>query len=183
MGAGAAVVLGLLGAGSAVLLTAVTPHGSTALVAPGASASPVVQDAGAGSVIYVHILGQVARPGLYTLHDGARAVDIVAAAGGFTAQADPAGLNLARVLSDGEQIVVPAIGETAAGPIAADGKVNLNTADSAALDTLPRVGPALAARILAWREQNGRFSAIEDLLEVPGIGDATFQGLRDLVTV
>jgi competence protein ComEA len=181
--AGATAVLALLAAGAAVLITAVTPHGSTAVVAPGPSPSAEVQDA-AGTVIYVHILGQVAHPGLYALRDGDRAVDIVAAAGGFTAEADPAGLNLARFLSDGEQIVVPAVGEAvAAGPVAADGTVNLNTADSAALETLPRIGPAIAARILAWRDDNGRFSAIEDLLDVPGIGDATFEGLRDLVTV
>jgi competence protein ComEA len=182
VGAGAAVVLGLLGAGTAVLLTAVTPHGSSAVVAPGPS-SPGPQDAVAGPVIYVHILGQVAHPGLYALRDGDRAVDIVAAAGGFTDQADPAALNLARFLSDGEQIIVPAVGEAVAAPVAADGTVNLNTADSAALETLPRIGPALAARILAWRDENGRFTAVEDLLDVPGIGDATFQDLRDLVTV
>lgn len=183
IGAGAAAILALLAVGAAVLLTAVTPHGSTAVVAPGPSATATGQDAG-GTVIYVHILGQVANPGLYALRDGDRAVDIVAAAGGFTADADPAGLNLARFLSDGEQIVVPAVGEVvAAGPVAADGTVNLNTADSAALETLPRIGPALAARILSWRDENGRFSAVEDLLDVPGIGDATFEGLRDLVTV
>ncbi len=67
-----------------------------------------------GSVIYVHILGQVAHPGLYALRDGDRGVDIVAAAGGFTATADPAGINLARFLTDGEQIVVPAVGEVVA---------------------------------------------------------------------
>jgi competence protein ComEA len=183
VGAGAAVVLGLLGAGTAVLLAAVTPHGSGTVVAPGPSASAAVQDAMPGPVRYVHILGQVAHPGLYALRDGDRAVDIVAAAGGFTDQADPAALNLARFLSDGEQIIVPAMGEAVAAPVAADGTVNLNTADSAALETLPRIGPALAARILAWRDENGRFTAVEDLLDVPGIGDATFQGLRDLVTV
>jgi competence protein ComEA len=182
VGAGAAVVLGLLGAGTAVLLTAVTPHGSSAVVAPSPSSSPA-PETGTGSVVYVHILGQVAHPGLYALRDGDRAVDIVAAAGGFTDQADPAALNLARFLSDGEQIIVPALGEAVAAPVAADGTVNLNTADSAALETLPRIGPALAARILAWRDENGRFTAVEDLLDVPGIGDATFQGLRDLVTV
>ena len=184
MGAGAAVVLGLLGAGIAVFLTAISPHGSSTVIAPAPSVSPDdAETVGARAVIYVHILGQVARPGLYMLRDGDRAVDIVAAAGGFTAQADPAALNLARVLSDGEQIVVPAIGEAVTAPGGSDARVNLNTADGAALETLPRIGPALAARILAWRDQNGRFAAIEDLLDVPGVGDATFEGLRELVTV
>ncbi|CAN5550784.1 hypothetical protein BH09ACT4_BH09ACT4_20960 [soil metagenome] len=189
VGAGAAVVLGLLGVGVAVVITAMTPHGATAVIAPAVSPSSEVQavDAGGGSVIYVHILGQVMHPGLYALRDGDRAVDIVAAAGGFTPDADPAALNLARLLSDGEQIVVPAVGEApaagGASSAAADGTVNLNTADATALETLPRIGPAIAQRILDWREKNGRFSAIEDLLDVPGIGSATFEGLRDLVTV
>jgi competence protein ComEA len=187
VGAGAALVLLLLGVGCAVLVTAVTPHGVTAVVRP--SATPTAgsddPDAGAGTVIYVHILGQVAHPGLYALRDGDRGVDIVAAAGGFTAKADPAGINLARFLTDGEQIYVPAVGEVVAGPAggASVGKVDLNTADAAALDTLPRIGPALAERILAWREKNGPFTAVEDLLDVPGIGEAILDGLRDLVTV
>jgi competence protein ComEA len=113
-------------------------------------------------------------------------VDAVAAAGGFTEVADAAGLNLARLVSDGEQIVVPAVGETPPGAVpglAGDGRVNLNTADLAALDTLPGVGPATAAKIVAWREQHGRFASVEDLLDVSGIGEAKFEGLRDLVTV
>ena len=170
-----------------MLVTAVTPHGVSAVVRPSETPSPDSgdQDAAGGSVIYVHILGQVAHPGLYALRDGDRGVDIVAAAGGFTAEADPAGINLARFLTDGEQIYVPAVGEVAAGPAGGpgDGTVNLNTADAAALDTLPRIGPALAERILAWREKNGPFASVEDLLDVPGIGDAILEGLRDLVSV
>ncbi|MEO8263390.1 MAG: ComEA family DNA-binding protein [Pseudolysinimonas sp.] len=187
VGVGATVVLGLLAVGIAVLVTALSPHGSSAVVAPGTSAAPTASslDAAAGPVIYVHILGQVARPGLYALHDGDRGVDIVAAAGGFTPEADPTSINLARFLSDGEKIVVPAIGEAppATTGASAGGAVNLNTADATALETLPRIGPAMAQRILDWRETNGRFTAIEDLLDVPGIGDATFDGLRELVTV
>ncbi|MGN6501999.1 MAG: helix-hairpin-helix domain-containing protein [Pseudolysinimonas sp.] len=183
VGAGAALVLVLLGVAAAVVVTALTPHGSSAIVAPSArpSAGP---DAARGAVIYVHILGEITHPGLYALHDGDRGVDIVAAAGGFTTDADPAALNLARFLSDGEQIVVPAVGDAPAAPgQATGGKVNLNTADAAALETLPRIGPAMAQRIIDWREQNGRFAAVEDLLDVTGIGDATFAGLKDLVTV
>jgi competence protein ComEA len=184
VGAGAAALLLLLGVACAVLVTAVTPHGVSAVVVPTTPASSD-PDAGAGTVIYVHILGQVERPGLYALRDGDRGVDIVAAAGGFTSEADPAGINLARFLSDGEQIYVPAVGEVVAGVAAgsSDGSVNLNTADAAALDTLPRIGPALAERILAWREKNGPFASVEDLLDVPGIGDAILEGLRDLVSV
>jgi competence protein ComEA len=133
----------------------------------------------------VHILGAVARPGLYELRDGDRAVDAVAAAGGFLETADQAQLNLARLIIDGEQIVVPVVGETvAASPgTTASGLVNLNTADAATLDTLPRVGPAMAARIIDWRESSGPFTSVDDLLNISGIGDKTFEGLKDLVTV
>jgi len=181
--AGVALVLVLAGLGIAVFVTAVTSHGNSTVITPSnqpgePTNSPV------STVIYVHILGEVRRPGLYALRDGDRAVDAVAAAGGFTEAADAAGLNLARFVSDGEQIIVPAIGEApAAGSGGVPGKVNLNTADAALLDTLPGVGPATAAKIIAWREQNGRFESIEDLLDVGGIGEAKFESLRDLVTV
>ncbi len=179
--AGVALVVVLAGLGIAVFATAVTPRGSSQVIAPGAdeSAAPF-----ASATIYVHILGEVRRPGLYALRDGDRAVDAVAAAGGFTEAADAAGLNLARVVSDGEQIVVPAMGAVTAAPgVTADGRVNLNTADAATLDTLPGIGPATAAKILAWRERNGRFASVDDLLDVGGIGEAKLDALRDLVTV
>lgn len=180
--AGVALVLVLAGLGIAVFVTAITPHGSSTVIAPTGSADE--PGAVESSAIYVHILGQVRRPGLYELRDGDRAVDAVAAAGGFTEAADAAGVNLARFVSDGEQIVVPAIGEAAPTSVGGvPGKVNLNTADAALLDTLPGVGPATAANIIAWREQNGRFEAIEDLLDVGGIGAAKFESLRDLVTI
>lgn len=143
----------------------------------------------AAAELYVHVFGAVARPGLYRLDPDARVVDVIAAAGGFTDEADPSGVNLARSVVDGEQLQVTRVGET---PVAAsdpggagtlDGPVNLNTADKAALDTLPRIGPALADRIIAWREQNGAFTSVEDLLAVPGIGDKMLEALRDLVTI
>jgi len=203
VGLGAALVLVVVGLAVAVFVTAITPRGASSVVAPaspattpGSGASGGAGGAGGGTasgagsqgaVIYVHILGQVNNPGLYALRDGDRAMDVVAAAGGLTAAADPASLNLARFLSDGEQIVVPAVGEAppasvAIGGTAIPGKVNINTADEPTLETLPRVGPAMAARILAWRTANGRFTAIEDLMSVSGIGEKTFEGLKDLVT-
>ena len=167
----------LVALGVAVLVTALTGRNGSA---PPATAPTLVSlDKGE---IYVHVLGAVVAPGLYELHEGDRAVDAVAAAGGFAEGADETQLNLARVLVDGEQIVVPLLGEVVPAE-AGDGRVNLNTADQAQLETLPRVGPALAQRILDWREANGRFSAIEDLLGVTGIGDKTYEGLKDLVTV
>lgn len=189
VGVGAALILLLVGLGCAVFITAITPHGTSSVVAPSAlpSSSTAASPGANSAVIYVHILGQINTPGLYALHDGDRAVDVVAAAGGLTASADPSALNLARFLSDGEQIIVPAVGENmpaagAGGGTSIPGKVNINTADEPTLETLPRVGPAMAARILAWRAANGRFTAVEDLMSVSGIGEKTFDGLKDLVT-
>lgn len=178
--AGGVVVLVLVGLGCAVLVSALGDHGTSAPVVPTAAPAPA-----GGSAIFVHILGAVARPGLYELRDGDRAVDAVAAAGGFLETADQAQLNLARLVVDGEQIVVPVVGETPVAPpgTTAGGLVNINTADAATLDTLPRVGPAMAARIIEWRETNGPFASIDDLTSVTGIGEKTFEGLRDLVTV
>lgn len=183
VGVGAAIVLVLAGLGIAVAVAAFGSHGSAREVpaAPSASALPEPS-----AVVYVHVLGAVARPGLYVLAEGDRGIDAVAAAGGFSQEADQTQLNLARQLVDGEQLVVPVLGSApvpAAAGGADGGRVNLNTADVAALDTLPRVGPAMAQRILDWREANGRFTVIEDLLSVTGIGQKTFDGLKDLVTV
>lgn len=199
IGVGAAVVLLFVGLACAVLFSALAPKGQTALVAPGdvaqagATTSPA---APSGAAIFVHILGAVAAPGLYELREGDRAVDAVAAAGGFAADADQSGLNLARFVTDGEQIVVPVVGAPpvagagggavvggTSGGAVVPGKVNINTADATALESLPRVGPAMAARIIAWRDENGRFTAIEDLMSVTGIGEKTFDAMKDLVTV
>lgn len=194
IGIGAAAVVLLVALGCAVLFAALAPRGGTATVVPGEAApdlagAPTASAAANGATVFVHILGAVNRPGLYELRDGSRAVDAVAAAGGFTDTADQAQLNLARFVSDGEQIVVPVVGEVpppgavAPGSTVPGGKVNINTADAAALETLPRVGPAMAARIIAWRESNGSFSAVEDLMNVTGIGEKTFDGFKDLVTL
>jgi competence protein ComEA len=216
--AGAAVLLVLVALGAAVVAALLGPAGVTAIVDPTPSptssgatagaggaagggsgssggADPAgAAEAGDGAAIYIHVVGRVQAPGLYRLAPGARVVDAIAAAGGLTPEADAAAVNLARPVSDGEQLVVTAVGEappasaagggTGASGVAAPGaKVNLNTADQTALETLPRVGPALAQRIMAWREQNGRFSSIEDLRAVSGIGDRTFEQLAPLVTV
>jgi competence protein ComEA len=192
VGVGAAIVLVLVGLGIAVLVSALGSHGSSQSVAPPTpsatpGASGAAHSTAGGAILYIHILGAVAKPGLYLLRDGDRAVDGVAAAGGFTAVADQSGLNLARLLVDGEQILVPTIGETPAasapGATTAGGKVNINTADGTALETLPGVGPTMAKRIIDWRTKNGRFTALEDLMSVTGVGEKTFDSLKDLVTL
>jgi len=182
LGVGAAIVVVILALGVTVGIGIL--RGATAPVE-----SVIVEEAGdtapPASIVYVHVFGAVAAPGLYVLADGARVVDVVAAAGGFTDAADAGTVNLARPVGDGEQIYVPAAGEVppAAAAPPGDGRVNINTADVDALDTLPRIGEAMAQRIVQWREDNGRFTSVEDLLAVPGIGDKMLEALRELVTV
>jgi len=147
---------------------------------------------GGDEEVVVDVAGAVARPGLVRLRGGDRVADAVAAAGGATTDADPAGLNQARLVADGEQVRVPRVGEPAppapapGGPAAASaaaGPVDLNRATATELDVLPGVGPATAAAIVTWRDQNGRFRQVEDLLEVPGIGPTRLERLRPLVRV
>ncbi|MBR7744330.1 helix-hairpin-helix domain-containing protein [Phycicoccus sp. BSK3Z-2] len=154
------------------------------------------QTTAGGTGLVVHVVGQVAEPGVLRLPAGSRVSDAVEAAGGATRRADLAALNLARPLVDGEQVRVPAPGEeppaaappsgdggAAAGtPGAASALVPLNTADVTALDGLPGIGPVLAQRIVDWRTVNGRFSTVDELAEVSGIGEKLLAQLRPLVT-
>ncbi len=153
------------------------------------SSSPV---APTGKQIYVHVGGAVRAPGLYQVADGARVFDAVRAAGGATDDADLDALNLAAKVRDGDKVLVPKRaqpGEVTGGPGAEGGPgvpgglVNLNSATAAQLDTLPGVGPSTAAKIIAYRTEHGGFRAIDELMEVPGIGPAKFEELKDLVTV
>jgi competence protein ComEA len=134
--------------------------------------------------LYVHIVGEIKTPGMYQLPLGARLVDAVFAAGGLTADADNSSVNLARELSDGEQIVVFKVGEIAeAGDSAAGGLISINRATAEQLEELPGIGPALSSRIIAYRDANGGFKTKEDLLNVSGIGDSIFAGFTDLITL
>ena len=181
------------GRGSESALFSEQPGATSGAASDGAPAEAAAAPLQAGSV-FVHVVGEVREPGVYELEAGSRVSAALDAAGGSTEAAVLSGINLARVLADGEQIVVPdaesaaAAATTSAAPGAGSGSspgspVNLNTADAAALETLPRVGPALAARIIDWRSVNGRFASVEQLLDVSGIGQKTFEQLRELVTV
>jgi len=180
---GAAILLVLVGLGATVVASMLAPRGG--IVA--ASGAPLTVDADSGTApIVVHVLGAVVAPGVYQLRAGSRVLDAVAAAGGFAEDAARDGVNLAAELSDGQQLVVPVVGAVpAAGAsgVTSGGLVNLNTADESTLETLPRVGPAMAQRIIAFREANGGFRSVQDLLGVSGIGDKTFAALQPLVTV
>jgi competence protein ComEA len=154
--------------------------------APGAtpSASPVP--------IIVDVAGWVRRPGVYEFAAGARVIDAIEAAGGARAGAELRALNLAAPLVDGTQILVPREGEAppagaapVAGPggTAPGGLVNVNTATAAELEALPGVGEVIAQAIVDYRTENGPFTSIDQLLDVSGIGDATLENIRDLVTV
>lgn len=167
------------------------------------AASTTTTDAAVGSVpgagaaeVVVHVVGQVARPGVVVLESGSRVADAVTAAGGATGEADLAAVNLARAVVDGEQILVPRPGEApptgapaqGGGPPAAvtDGAVevvDLNVAQVADLDRLPGIGPVLAQRIVDWRTEHGRFSTVDELAEVRGIGPSLLADLRAVVRV
>ena len=186
---GAVVAAGLLVVlAVSVLVAALQAAGSGAVyrAAPTARATPAPSPT--PSSVLVQVVGAVRHPGLVSVPSGARAVDAVAAAGGPTADADESGVNLAGRVVDGQQLVVPRRTRSSHAAVptppaaAPSGPVSLSTATPEQLQTLPRIGPAMAARIIAWREANGGFRSVEDLLKVSGIGARTYAGLKDLVT-
>jgi competence protein ComEA len=137
----------------------------------------------------IYVTGAVRHPGVVQLDANARVEDALRAAGGCLRDADLERINMAAPLFDGQHLRVPAVGEELPAT-AVDGlppgpspKVNINTATAQELDTLPGVGEATAARIIEYRRQNGFFAAIEDIMNVSGIGEAKFNAIRDLITV
>jgi competence protein ComEA len=137
--------------------------------------------------VVVHVVGQVFKPGLYSLPDGSRVDDAIKRAGGPKPKAALALVNLAAPVADGQQVVVPSNREAAqalaGGSVAegAGGRVHLNSATLDQLDELPGIGPVTAQKILDYRSEHGAFGSVEELDAVPGIGPATLDELRDLV--
>ena len=156
-------------------------------LAPPPEALPVAESSESPSAtqlentVMVHVVGAVAEPGVVSVSESSRVQDALALAGGALEDADLRSVNLARTVFDGEQIVVPRLGDPHDSSGGASGLISLSQADQASLETLPRIGPATAERIIAWREARGPFRSVEDLLAISGIGPATLEGLADLV--
>jgi competence protein ComEA len=164
-----------------------------ARAAPAVATAPATSGVAspAGRELYVDVAGAVRRPGLYRLPAGSRVAAAVERAGGLSRRADRTGVNLAAPLADGQQVIVPARGSVgagggavsgASGPAgAAAGTISLSTASEAQLETIDGIGPALAGRIIEYRDSHGGFRSIDELKQVSGIGDKRFDTLRKAV--
>jgi competence protein ComEA len=172
------------------------PGSTAAAGAASPAASGTAASAAPGDQIVVDVAGKVRRPGIAVLPAGSRVVDAVRAAGGVRPGVDRSTVNLARLLTDGEQVLIgvgpPPGGSPASGPATSSSAspgalpgslVNINTADQTALETLPGVGPVTAQAILQWRTEHGGFTSVDELLEVSGIGDATLAKIAPYVTL
>ncbi|HSJ36385.1 MAG TPA: helix-hairpin-helix domain-containing protein [Acidimicrobiia bacterium] len=184
----------LLAGGVAVLALATGAWFGRGVVAvPAVPVAPHAVDAPVGVAspperLVVHVTGWVVHPGVVEVTAGSRLGDALAAAGGVRAGASLDSVNLAETLVDGQQVVVPGPGpgpgpDANAGAGAAGGLIRLNSATAQDLEALPGVGPVLAERIVAHREERGPFETVEDLLEVPGIGESKLASIRELVAV
>jgi len=165
-----------------VWVVARNPSGQAVTLRPVPTEKPIV----------VHITGAVPRPGVYALAQGSRVQDAISAAGGFLADAEKTGINLARALEDGEQLDIPYV--VGASPVILEAPttivvpssselININTASQTELESLPGIGPTTAQKIIAYRDQNGPFVNIQDIINVSGIGPGTYERIKDLITV
>jgi competence protein ComEA len=179
-------VFGLLGAGLIMLISR-QPGGQPVTLLPPPTPLPILVD----------VAGAVTHPGVYSLPPDSRVQDALKAAGGALPEASTGFLNQAAPLQDGDRIFLPTRIPTAPDttsnstpatrsqivPPAAAGRININTATLAELDTLPGIGPITAQSIIAYREAHGPFNTIEDIMDVPGIGTATFERIKDLISI
>jgi competence protein ComEA len=164
-----------------VWVVARSPSGEAVILRPAPTEKPII----------VYITGAVPRPGVYALPKDARIQDAISAAGGFLAEADKSGINLAALLEDGQQLDIPYI--EGASPVlgtpvpevqtSTTELIDINTASIDELDTLPSIGPTTAQKIIDYRETNGPFLNTEDIINVPGIGPGTYESFKDLITV
>ena len=192
---GLLLVLALL-VGARYVVRTGTSAGAAAPPIVGSAEGPVAAAAGSGgdgalpaaSRLVVYVVGAVRRPGLYRLPQGSRIADAVTRAGGVTRRADPAALNLAAPVADGEQVLVPArlpravaVAQGVPVPGAPTGPIQLSSATAEQLDSLPGIGPVTAQNILDYRSEHGAFRSVDELDEVPGIGPARVEQLRGLV--
>ena len=165
-------------AGAVLLLVRSSSSGGMEIVLP--TATPDVQ-----ARPRVHISGAVIRPGVYEVRNGDRLVDVIEAAGGATEDVDLAAVNLAARVEDEDHWHIPRLGEEPREPSAqsgeASGRIDVNSADEELLKTLPGIGEVKARAIIRFRDTNGPVSSVEELLEVPGIGPATLDAIRDLI--
>jgi competence protein ComEA len=187
------LVGGLLGAGL-LYLAAGRPHGPAVQLSPPPTSAPIL----------VHVSGGVVNPGVYALPLDSRVQDAVQAAGGLAPEAMGSSLNLAARVRDGDQLIIPTLRPTSLpvlsttqaetggtrfqAPLATEqptqaGKININSAGLEELDTLPGIGPVTAQKIIDYRQANGPFQTLEAIMDVSGIGPATFERLKDLITV
>ena len=197
------IAAGLLAVVLLVVVWRHAAHGSGGATAPALQVAPLAgtssgpgdgtqspsaggADAAVGQVV-VDVVGAVRRPGVYRLAHGDRVEDAVARAGGLTRRADPAAVNLAAPIADGEQILVASRGPAGAGAAAAAGggapgaPVSLSSATAEQLDALPGVGPVTAQKIIEYRQQHGAFTSVDELDAIPGIGPSRLHDLDGLV--
>ena len=184
------VVAGFILAGTLVFVSR-APSGEPIVLDPSPTKAPIA----------VHVIGAVPRPGLYEFPEGARVQNAIDAAGGLLAEADENAMNLAAILVDGEQLDVPyksgsesstasstsndlptSNSDSVEDGTANSDLININTATLEELDSLPGIGPTTAQKVLDYRDANGPFSVIEDIMNVSGIGPATFGDIKDLIT-
>jgi competence protein ComEA len=175
------LVCGLLGGGLILLLSS-QPRGEPIALLPPPTPAPIT----------IHIVGAVANPGVYTLPAGSRVQEAIRAAGGVLPEANSQALNQAAMLQDGERVLVPVLATPALrfaypvpfeDPAQPQFPININTATQAELEKLPDIGPVTAQKIIEYRQANGPFTAIEGIMEVPGIGPKTFESIKSLITV
>lgn len=187
--AGLGLILLLRGSPARVAPPATYDSWAPTGISPGASTP--LGSAEVSEVLMVHVAGAIKAPGLYALPVGSRVADAVAAAGGPSANADLDLLNLAQVVLDGTRIEVlkrgsttpPSTSEHTATAATSPSIISLNSADQAALETIPGIGPVTAAAILAHRAEIGGFTSLEQLLDVSGIGPATYESMRDFISL